>query len=192
MQKLHNTLVILLYCTPVIAMEMDEYAKPRDFLKADLFITHYIKEQGLEEEIKNLKKEAVSSILHNLDFIDNKQEAKVFDYTLWYHPDESKEILNENPAIFKFDQLCEKLKTNPPTLYITGNAGNTPLGGPRGQSSATVPLYGILKFVGQYTQDQQQFDQSLATVQHMADLIDGPISDANEILFLMNMNKNFT
>jgi hypothetical protein len=192
MKKLNNIIATLLYCAPIIAMETDEYTKPRDFSKANLLITHYVKEHGLEKEIKNLRKSAVSSILNDLDFINNKEQAEIFDYALWYYPNESKEILDENPATFKFDQLCEKLKKNPPILQITGYAGSTPLGGFRGQSSETVPLYGILKFIGQYTQDRNQFDQSIATIKQIANQIKGPISHTEDVLFLMNMNKNFT
>lgn len=174
-----------------------EYAKSRDFKQQiDKQIASYVQEQGLTAEVQSAKKRAISSVLQGLDFLQNKsdqskRDAEIFDYALWYYLPETEEVLNEGSVDFKCDQISEKVMKQPPVIEITEFAGLHPLGGLRAQSSYTVPLYGILKFIGQYTKKREDFDTCIKTVLAIKDKTSGYLSTADEILFLMNMNRNF-
>lgn len=169
----------------------DKYTKSRDFSKADQKISAYIINHNLCDKVQKMKKNAVFMVLKELDFLINEKDAKIFDYALWCYSDESRQILNEGCIDFKFDQLCERLVQNPPSIDITHNLGVAPLGRFRGECSSTVPLYGILKFIGQYTQNKSEFDKAVKTILDIKGKIKGPICSADEILFLMGMNQNF-
>lgn len=180
--------LILFQFTPPLALA--KFKMPEDFKTMNQMIANYLKQHHLIEEAEVVKKQAVLYLFKSLNFLENSDDAFIFDYALWEYPKEAEQILKDETFNFHLSHIIDELEKAPPAIMINGCHGHTPLGGLTAKIKTTTSYYGILKFIGQYTNNRNIFNSCIKTAEFLRDKIDGPIATIDEILFLMAENKN--
>jgi hypothetical protein len=166
-------------------------------LKKPHRINQYLQSQKLVQETKNTKIQAVLNTLQSFNALENHDDAITFNYALWRFSEESTRLLNSNKLKIKLPAICKKLEKEP-SLNNTSCRWRTFSRSFSDEPvrfavafSHLVELYGIVKFVGQYTNKQKQFDQCATIVSLLNPSPYQPILDPRDTLFLINQNKQF-
>lgn len=150
------------------------YQKSKYFPTIEHRVNQYLIHQQLDKEAKQIKKQAVFKMFQSLDFTEpTLKDTAILDYAIWYYQKESEMILNEKIFNFQLTYLIHAMLQTPPTISTTHFYGATPLGGWGAHMSNTTPSYGILKFIGQYTNDRNAFDQCVTAIQSLDGKIKG-------------------
>ncbi len=167
---------------------------PKNEHAVEEFVNSYLHVHNLTSVAEHVQEQAVLKTLQSLDYPKSQLDTSTLHLILqYYFPKESIQILNKKLFDFRIDDLCDALLSCPPNLDITHVArAPTPLNAARATSNETVNYYGILKFIGQYTDDKSVYDKCVATITKLYGKVEGPIMDADEVLFLMGQNKNFS
>ncbi|XWV25373.1 hypothetical protein QJ856_gp0391 [Tupanvirus deep ocean] len=162
-----------------------------DFSDYDNKFHCYLVKNNLVEKVKMLQLAGIKEMVNKFDMFSH-EDVNQLAFLMWMLIKYFKTLLNDGYLLEKIDlDFFEKQITNViPELNITGFSGCTPLGGPRGHSSDSLPYYDCIKFIGQYTRQQDIYDKCLKILEALPIKLKGPILDPPEVLYLMQYNKH--
>lgn len=155
-------------------------------------LRQYLIATNCVDEYQKCKLDGIKIMVDNLSSLETYAYFNQLGFLMWMIPTTFEMLLNDVFFMNKINlgEIKEKLLDNPPALTITGFAGLTPLGGPRGSSTKTVSLYNCIKFIGQFTNSQLVYDKCLDILESLPTKLEGPILNPPAVMYLMNYNKN--
>jgi hypothetical protein len=150
----------------------------------------YLKKNDLVEKFQICRLDGIKEMVNKFD-LSNYVDVDQLVFLMWMLMKDFRKLLNNGYLMKKInlDFFEKQLTGNTPELNITGFAGCTPLGGLRGCSSDSLPYYNCIKFIGQFTKQQDVYDKCLAILEALPTKLSGPILDPPEVMYLMNYNK---
>lgn len=152
------------------------------------FFKSYLESINATAAADDLKRRALINILSNLNFLGNYQDAKLLNYVLWTNKRHCKTILQEKLFDFRLDSIMENLSKQAPGIRSTSVVSLTPLGGISATDVISSQLYGVVKFIGQFTNDREIYQKCQDCVRSLPEMMGG-LKSAAEVSFLMSFNS---
>ena len=134
------------------------------------------------------KMDALKLMITKSDMINSNIDQ--LSFLLWMLPTEFKTLLNDGSLKFDLTKLKRLILGHSPSVTMDQSFGITPLGGFATSFSRSNAHYNCVKFIGQFTNDQEVYDECLSILEAMPLKLKGPIKDPDTCMYLMNYNPN--
>lgn len=181
----------------IITYNMTSFTKFESFNDFDNKSHQYLSDNKItNEEYDKYKLSCLEQLMNSYDFT-LRSDANQIAFMIWFKRQNMILLLNNKSLdkLFDLKLIKNEILNNSPSLTSGEFYGLTPLGGWTMRSSDSLNYYNVLKFIGQFTNDQKTYDiclDILIKLQRRMNnkKLDGPILDYRDIMYLMNFNSN--
>lgn len=157
-----------------------------NFIEYEMRLASYLKTFPTNE----FRARQINGIKLMVSLMDMSKEENVFQlaFLMWWLVDKFVDILHDGflLQIFDLDQAIKLIIESPPQLIIHGRRMD--MFKPRPTMNISISLYNCIKFIGQFTNDQDVYTKCCHLLKQMPKKLEGPIMDPGQILYLMKYN----
>jgi hypothetical protein len=153
----------------------------------------YLKNNDLTDQFQKTHLDGLKIMIDAFD-MDRPEDVRQVAFLLWMFQDDFVKLLNSGHLLSKIDLDSFKkfILTTYPSIHLGDCIGLTPLGGFTATLTDTVGYYDCIKFIGQFTDCQDVYDQCLEILEALPIKLEGLLMDPPDIMYLMTYNSNET
>lgn len=162
-----------------------------DFEDYEHKFEQYLIQRNIVDEFQTTKLEGIKCMVRKLN-MKRSDDVNQLAFLMWMLIEDFIILLNNGflLEIIDLDYFSDVILKEAPELKITSFHGLTPLGGWGSTSNDSLPYYDCIKFIGQYTNQQNVYDKCLKLLETLPTKLEGPIKEPTTIMYLMNYNPN--
>ncbi|AKI79778.1 hypothetical protein QJ850_gp921 [Acanthamoeba polyphaga mimivirus] len=150
----------------------------------------FVKKNNAYQQFKTCKLNCLKEMINQFDF-EKHNDVDQLSYLMWRTPKDFEKLLNDGFLLDKIglDLIANKITKRVPELNIIGFSGFTPIGGFTASINDSLSYYNCIKFIGQFTNNQEVYDKCLQILEILPSKLKGPIKNPQILMNLMNYNN---
>lgn len=149
----------------------------------------YLRTKGLVAQFKKSWIDSVRRVVQALN-LKNDNDVEQLEFMMWHSNKKPMiELLNDGTLKFDIDDFCEKILINTPEIGPIRVHSMTPINSMSAEFTGSLDHYSCLKFIGQFTKNQQIYDKCVDTLQEMPKLR-GLLMQPVDVLVMYQFNGN--